>query len=71
MLNEKKEYIVELKVKDMSCGHCVQSITKAIQALDAKAKVEADLATRKIKLETTVLEADVKKALSAIGFDAE
>ena len=62
---------MELTINDMHCGHCVQSITKAIHALDSNAKVEADLEVRKIKVQINVSEEEVKKALSAIGFDAE
>lgn len=62
---------MELTINDMHCGHCVQSITKAIQTLDANAKVVANLDARKVKVETSAFENDVRKALSAIGFDAE
>jgi Copper chaperone len=62
---------MELTVKDMHCGHCVQSITKAIEALDSSAKVEADLDARKVRVQTGASEDEVKKALSAIGFDVE
>ena len=62
---------MELSVKDMSCGHCVQSITKAIQALDANSTVAANLTDRTIKVDTAASEEAVKATLSTIGFDAE
>ena len=30
------------EVKDMTCGHCVSTITKAVKALDQGAKVQID-----------------------------
>ncbi|MBN8716383.1 heavy-metal-associated domain-containing protein [Thermomonas sp.] len=33
-----------LKVENMSCQHCVRSVTAALRALDAEARVEVDLA---------------------------
>lgn len=62
---------MELTVNSMSCGHCVQSIKKAIQALDPKAIVSADLESHKVKIQTQLAEATVRTALSDIGFDAE
>lgn len=62
---------MELTVNSMSCGHCVQSITKAIQALDPKAVVSADLETHKVSVQTQLTETAVRAALSDIGFDAE
>ena len=37
-------------IKDMTCGHCVGSITKAIQALDPSAKIEAELTTHSLSV---------------------
>lgn len=37
-------------VQDMSCGHCVASITKAVQAADPQARVEVDLATKRVRI---------------------
>lgn len=34
----------ELHVEGMSCGDCVRSVTKSVQALDAGATVDVDLA---------------------------
>lgn len=39
------------QVTDMTCGHCVSSITKAIEAVDPDALVSADLATHRVLIE--------------------
>lgn len=40
------------KVEDMTCGHCVGVITKAIKAEDQNATVEIDLPTKMVKIES-------------------
>ncbi len=39
--------MIELKVNDMTCGHCVMTITKTVTALDPNAKVDADLGSKR------------------------
>ncbi|MEO6078154.1 MAG: heavy-metal-associated domain-containing protein [Steroidobacteraceae bacterium] len=41
------------EVKDMTCGHCVSTITKAVKALDPGAKVQIDLATHRVEIESS------------------
>lgn len=62
---------MEFTIQDMHCSHCVQSITKAIQVLDAKATVTADLQTHKITVETSASEDEIRNVISAIGFDPQ
>ena len=43
--------MVTFEVQDMTCGHCVSSITKAVRAIDEGAQVTADLATHRVRIE--------------------
>ncbi len=43
-----------LKVSGMTCGGCIAAVTRAIQAQDPQAQVQADLATQVVTLETTL-----------------
>jgi copper chaperone len=43
-----------LKVSGMTCGGCINAVTRAIQAQDPQAQVQADLATQVVTLETTL-----------------
>jgi copper chaperone len=45
------------EVKDMTCGHCVGSITKALKALDPGAGVQIDLATHRVEIESSAIPA--------------
>lgn len=44
--------MLTFRVEDMSCGHCVQTITRAVHQVDDKATVTADLATHEVRIET-------------------
>ncbi len=52
------------EVKDMTCGHCVSSITKAVKAVDTGAEVQIDLATHRVTIDPT--KADVAALSDAI-----
>ena len=58
---EAKMY--ELTVEDMSCGHCVGRVTKAVQQVDQDAKVAIDLPTKKVKIDS---QADLDRIAAAI-----
>ena len=40
------------EVNDMTCGHCVSTITKALKAVDKDAKVAIDLASHRVQVES-------------------
>lgn len=56
--------MVSFEVQDMTCGHCVSSITKAVRAIDQGAQVTADLATHRVRIEST--ESDATRLRDAI-----
>lgn len=39
------------EVNDMTCSHCVSTITKAVNALDQGAMVQIDLATHRVTID--------------------
>ena len=42
---------IDFEVTDMSCGHCVRAITEAVTELDPQARVQVDLAARRVHIE--------------------
>ena len=58
-------------VTNMTCGGCVRSITKAIQAADPKASVSADLETRRVAVETVLGVDQVQAVLAKAGYEAQ
>ena len=45
------------EVKDMTCGHCVSTITKAVKVVDLGATVQIDLATHRVSIDQTKADA--------------
>lgn len=62
--------MIELKVDGMTCGGCVNSVTRAVKALDASAEVRVDLATKRVSIGGKVSEQDVIRALDDAGYSA-
>ncbi|MGJ8526724.1 hypothetical protein LMG33818_002480 [Halomonadaceae bacterium LMG 33818] len=57
------------EVPSMSCGHCVKAITNSIQDIDAQAKVDIDLKTKRVNVETTATSSEILEAIDDAGFD--
>ena len=57
-------------VPNMICGHCVRTLTRAIHALDPKAQVEVDHATRHVHVASDVSSEQIVAALAAHDYPA-
>lgn len=58
------------QVNDMTCGHCVIAITKAVQALDVGAKVDADLNRHMVFVESTSATGSaISQAIRGAGYE--
>jgi copper chaperone len=60
--------MIEFDVQAMSCGHCVATVTQTIKQLDPQAKVEVDLAHKKVKVESAEERASIANALTEAGY---
>lgn len=60
--------MIEFNVDAMSCGHCVSAVTKAVKALDPEARVEVDLDSKKVKVESKEDGARIAQALTEAGY---
>ena len=60
-----------LKVKGMSCQHCVMSVKKALDQLDGVQNVEVDLKKGEVRFDNTKSIADdrIGKAITEAGFE--
>jgi Cu+-exporting ATPase len=63
-----EETMYELTVEGMSCGHCVGRVTKTVQGLDQEAKVEIDLATKKVKIDSRADLDEIAAAIDEAGY---
>lgn len=59
-----------LKVEKMSCGGCAARVTRAVQALDASAKVEVLLKDRLIHVDSAQAPGVVADTITAAGYPA-
>ena len=55
-------------IPNMTCGHCVKTVTQAVQSVDVAAKVQADLATHSIGVTSSASAASLSAAITAAGF---
>jgi copper chaperone len=60
--------MIKFTLPDMSCGHCVATVTQAIKTLDSKAVVKADLSARTVSVDTSVPAGAVSKAMEEAGY---
>jgi len=57
-------------VPDMTCGHCVQAITAAVQAAAPGATVRADLGSHTVEVAGAGQAETVAAAIAAAGYTA-
>ena len=58
----------QLQVENMSCGHCVSAVTKAVKTIDAGATVDIDLASKSVKIASSAALAPLKGAIVDAGY---
>ena len=60
-----------LKVKGMSCQHCVMSVTKALTQLEGIRNVQVDLAKGEVRFDNTksITIDQIQKAITDAGYE--
>jgi len=58
----------QLQVENMSCGHCVGAVTKAVQAVDGAARVEIDLASKQVRIDSSTALPALTAAIVQAGY---
>ena len=58
------------KVDGMTCGGCVGAVTRAVQTVDKDAKVEVDLASKTVKVDSNVSALQIIDVITNAGFEA-
>jgi len=59
---------MELQISDMTCGGCAAAVTRAVTNLDSGAKVDIDVATRNVKIDSGAAPGSLLAAIEAAGF---
>lgn len=60
--------MIELQVEGMTCGGCANSVKRSIQALDASAGVQVDLANKTVQIDTVATIGQVTAAVADAGY---
>ncbi len=60
--------MIEFKVDDMTCGHCAGVITKAVAAVDAKAKVAIDIPNHTVRIDGSTRQQAIQDAITEAGY---
>lgn len=60
--------MIEFKVDDMTCGHCAGVITKAVAAVDAKAKVAIDIPNHTVRIDGSTQQQAIQDAITEAGY---
>ena len=63
--------MIELTINDMTCGGCVASITRIVKNLDANANVEADVVSKRVKIDSAIHADALLAAIAHAGFHPE
>ena len=58
----------EYDIPDMSCGHCVTAVTRAIKAADPEATADVDLMKRKALVSSVVDPKAIAAAIDEAGY---
>jgi copper chaperone len=64
----KETGMIQLNVPDMTCGHCVSTITKAVKELDSGARVEASVADHMVRVESKASQEEVLRCIADAGY---
>lgn len=59
------------KVVGMSCGHCVRVVTEAVHEVDQEARVQVDLPTGTVTVQSGADAAKPGAAIADAGYEAQ
>ena len=61
---------MQFHVENMTCGSCVKHITQAINAIDSNAKVDVNIADKKVTVDSITSAQAIEAALAEDGYPA-
>lgn len=61
----------DFKVSDMTCSHCVATVEKAVRGADSSAKVNIDLASHAVRIDSQKPASIFAKAIGEAGYTGQ
>jgi copper chaperone len=62
---------LKLKVPNIVCDGCAETITESITTMEPDAKVEVDVKAKTVTVEAAASEETIKQAITAAGYTVE
>lgn len=62
--------MVELEVQGMTCGGCASRVSRVAKSVDAAARVEVDLRSKRVRIDSAADAARFARALNQAGYPA-
>ena len=62
--------MIELEVKNVTCGNCASTVTRAIHAMDPEAEVHVDVPAKRVRVNGKRSSDEIARALAAAGYPA-
>ncbi|WP_026735373.1 heavy-metal-associated domain-containing protein [Fischerella sp. PCC 9605] len=62
---------LKLKVPNIACEGCAETITESIHTMEPDAKVEVDVKAKTVTVESAASEESIKQAIVAAGYSIE
>lgn len=56
-------------VKGMTCSHCVRAVTGAIREIDPAARVEVELPTNTVRIDSELSRSELAGAIREAGYE--
>jgi copper chaperone len=63
--------VIQFHSPDIHCDGCIRAMTSAVRDLDENARLQADLVTKLVQVETSAAQAAVVEAIRDAGFTVE
>ena len=60
--------MIELTIGDMTCGGCVASITRVVKGLDPNATVDANVESKRVRIDSPIDTEAVVAAIEHAGY---
>jgi copper chaperone len=60
---------MDFHIPSMSCGHCVKAVTQAVHDVDAAAKVDVNLDTKQVQVDSRAERQKIVDALKEAGYE--
>jgi copper chaperone len=60
--------MLDFRVEGMTCGHCEQAVTRAVQSVDPTAHVRIDRAAEQVTVESAADPDTMRRAIESAGY---